>query len=53
VALLAAEGMTNRRIARRLAVAEKTVEMHMSNILAKLAVSSRTAVASTIARQSR
>jgi DNA-binding NarL/FixJ family response regulator/predicted ATPase len=51
ISLLVAEGMTNRRIARQLRIAEKTVEMHLSNIFAKLSVSSRTAVASVIARR--
>jgi DNA-binding NarL/FixJ family response regulator len=38
---LVAEGKTNKEIALELAVAERTVEFHVSNILAKLGVSSR------------
>ena len=39
--LLAAEGMTNRQIAARLVISEKTVWKHLSNIYGKLGVSSR------------
>jgi DNA-binding NarL/FixJ family response regulator len=49
VAYLVAEGQTNRQIARQLQVTEKTVEMHLSKIFAKLGVSSRAAVASAVA----
>jgi DNA-binding NarL/FixJ family response regulator len=38
---LVAAGKTNKAIARELALAEKTVERHLSNILGKLDVSSR------------
>jgi DNA-binding NarL/FixJ family response regulator len=48
VAYLVAEGQTNRQIARQLQVTEKTVEMHLSKIFAKLGVSSRAAVASAV-----
>jgi DNA-binding CsgD family transcriptional regulator/tetratricopeptide (TPR) repeat protein len=40
VALLAA-GLTNRQIAERLVVGDRTVEMHVSNLLAKLGLTSR------------
>ena len=36
-----AEGLTNRQIARRLFIAEKTVSVHVSRILAKLGVRTR------------
>ncbi len=39
---LLAQGQSNKEIARGLYIAEKTVKTHVSNILAKLGVSSRT-----------
>jgi DNA-binding NarL/FixJ family response regulator len=48
VASLVSEGLTNRRIAQRLYVTEKTVEMHLSNIFAKLGASSRVEVARAV-----
>jgi glucose-1-phosphate cytidylyltransferase len=50
VANLVSDGLTNRVISRRLSVAEKTVEMHLSNIFAKLVVSSRTELAACVIR---
>ena len=47
---LVTEGLSNREIAARLHVTDKTVEMHVSNVLAKLSVPSRAAAASVIAR---
>lgn len=49
IAELIYEGMTNREIAAKLFVSERTVESHVAHILAKLGVSSRTAVAALIA----
>jgi DNA-binding CsgD family transcriptional regulator len=40
---LVAAGKTNKAIARELSLSEKTIDRHVSNILAKLGVSSRTA----------
>jgi len=39
---LLAEGQANKEIARNLSIGEKTVKTHVSNILAKLGVQSRT-----------
>jgi DNA-binding NarL/FixJ family response regulator len=50
VACLVSEGLTNRGIAERLHVTDKTVEMHVSNIFAKLGVSTRTEAAATLIR---
>jgi DNA-binding CsgD family transcriptional regulator len=53
VAALLSQGMTNRRIAQQLHVTDKTVEMHLSNIFAKLGVSSRTEAAAALIRADR
>jgi len=45
VALLIAEGLTNRQIAERLFIAERTAESHVEHILNKLGLHSRTQVA--------
>jgi DNA-binding NarL/FixJ family response regulator len=45
VAVLIAQGMSNREIATRLVVAERTAEGHVQSILNKLGVSSRTQIA--------
>ncbi len=39
---LVAEGLTNREVGKRLFISEKTVSVHLSNLMAKLNVSSRT-----------
>jgi DNA-binding CsgD family transcriptional regulator/tetratricopeptide (TPR) repeat protein len=49
VAALVAENMTNREIADRLSVTEKTVETHLASIFAKTGVRSRAEVAARIA----
>ena len=45
VAALIAQGKTSRQIAQRLVVTERTAEVHVSNILAKLGFSSRAQIA--------
>lgn len=45
IARLVSEGLKNREIADRLYVTQKTVEMHLSRIFAKLGVSNRVGVA--------
>ncbi|MEV4088649.1 response regulator transcription factor, partial [Nonomuraea fuscirosea] len=48
---LVAEGLTNREIAQRLFIAQKTVSVHVSNILGKLTVSTRTQAAAAARRR--
>ena len=43
--------MTNRRIAEEMTVSERTVETHVSRILRKLGLSSRTQIAARIIEQ--
>jgi len=50
VLLLLVEGLTNRQIAERLVVSEHTVHRHVTNILRKLALPSRTAAAAHAVR---
>jgi DNA-binding NarL/FixJ family response regulator/tetratricopeptide (TPR) repeat protein len=50
VLALLAEGRTNRQLARELYISEKTVSVHVSNILAKLGVRSRTEAAAVAHR---
>lgn len=50
---LVAEGLTNRQIASRVHLAEKTVKNYVSNILMKLGLERRTQVAALMARQKR
>ncbi len=51
MALLVAEGLTNAELARRLYISPKTAAVHVSNILRKLEVSSRTEVGAVIAKR--
>lgn len=51
VAALIAEGLSNREIAARLVVAQRTAEGHVENILSKLGFSSRAQVAGWLAAQ--
>lgn len=48
---LLAQGMTNRQIARELVISVKTAEIHVSNILAKLGLSSRAQVAARLSQE--
>jgi predicted ATPase/DNA-binding SARP family transcriptional activator/DNA-binding CsgD family transcriptional regulator len=45
VAAMVARGMSNRQIARELYLSERTIEVHISNILRKLELASRTEIA--------
>ena len=47
---LLAEGLTNREIAARLVVSEHTVHRHVSHVLRKLDLPSRTAAAAHAVR---
>jgi DNA-binding CsgD family transcriptional regulator/tetratricopeptide (TPR) repeat protein len=49
VAALLAEGLTNSLVAERLFISPRTAAVHVSNILAKLGMSSRTEVAAWVA----
>jgi DNA-binding NarL/FixJ family response regulator len=48
VAELAAKGNTNRQIAQLLSVSPNTVEVHLTNVYRKLAISSRTQLAAAL-----
>lgn len=47
---LLGQGLTNREIAERVFLAEKTVRNYVSNVLAKLGMKNRTQVAAYVAR---
>ncbi|HSP53846.1 MAG TPA: LuxR C-terminal-related transcriptional regulator, partial [Cryobacterium sp.] len=51
VAELVGAGMTNREVAHRLFLSERTVENHVSSILHRLGLPNRTAVAAWVSRQ--
>jgi len=48
VAQLIADGLTSRQIADRLVIAERTADMHVQNILAKLGCASRAQIAALV-----
>ncbi|ROP28495.1 ATP-binding protein [Couchioplanes caeruleus] len=50
VAVLISDGLTNTELARRLYISPKTAAVHVSNILRKLGVSSRTEVGDRVGR---
>ena len=52
VALLLADGLTNRQIAQRLFLSDRTVEWHVEQILSKLDCANRAQVASWISKRS-
>ncbi len=51
LAVLIGRGMTDRRIAEEMAISERTVETHVSRILRKLGLRSRTQIAARIIEQ--
>jgi DNA-binding CsgD family transcriptional regulator/tetratricopeptide (TPR) repeat protein len=53
VAEMAAEGPTNREIAQALFVTQRTVEVHLTSIYRKLAISSRSQLAAALAEPAR
>ena len=53
IAALVAEGWTNRQVATRLFISEKTVETHVSHILAKVGVQTRTGLAARVMSERR
>ena len=50
---LVAEGLTNRQIAERLVISERTADTHVANILGKLGLATRTQAAAWALKQDR
>jgi DNA-binding CsgD family transcriptional regulator len=48
IARLAASGLTNRQVAERLVVSERTVENHLYRVFIKLGISGRDELASVL-----
>jgi non-specific serine/threonine protein kinase len=53
VARLVAAGLTNRQLAGRLGIAERTAETHVAHILTKLDLASRAQIAAWVASAAR
>ncbi|MEP6762451.1 MAG: AAA family ATPase [Sporichthyaceae bacterium] len=53
ISAMVAEGLTNRAVAEKLVLSERTVETHVRNILTKLALSNRTELAAWRVRTDR
>ncbi|RJL30766.1 ATP-binding protein [Bailinhaonella thermotolerans] len=53
IALLVAEGLSNREIAERLVIAKRTADSHVEHILAKLGFSTRAQIAAWVAARRR
>ena len=51
VAELVAQGMTNRQIAVRLSLSERTAQNHVQHILTKLGLSNRSQITAWVAAQ--
>jgi DNA-binding NarL/FixJ family response regulator len=51
VAALVAEGLSNKDIAARLVIAQRTAEGHVQSILTKLGLTSRTQIAAWVVEQ--
>jgi DNA-binding NarL/FixJ family response regulator len=51
IAELVAQGLSNKEIATRVFLSERTIETHVSNILDKLGVNSRVEISSWVAHE--
>jgi non-specific serine/threonine protein kinase len=51
VAVLVAQGLTNKEVAARLVISQRTAEAHLERILSKLGFTSRTQVATWVVGQ--